>query len=204
LQNLEKHPAILSPDGEFRIVLEVKSEDDDYGSMHVYQRERLLRSFDLRDLSGGVFLKWSPDSRAFYLMWSDGGIIGRYSVRVFSVDGEKVIESPTTRVAERDFAKRYYCETRGNNVYAIRWVNAEQLLIAAEVYPTSDCGRDMGITAGYIVRVEDGHILRQYSGKQLQAMWPSDCPDGIWPSGLWGPAEMEKARKSQSRSQRSH
>ncbi|MGO9864896.1 MAG: hypothetical protein ACLPLR_14885 [Terriglobales bacterium] len=156
---------IRSPDGQQRAVLSGYRErkDSGDGTLQVFHRQTLLRQFRLRDLSAGIYFKWAPDSTAFYLMWSDGGAIGNYHVRVFRVRDNRVLEAPTTRVAERDFAKRHYCKTRRNNVYAVHWLaNSDEIVISTAVYPTSDC-EDMGFTLGYLVRTDDGTIIKRYS-----------------------------------------
>jgi hypothetical protein len=80
-----------------------------------------------------------------------------------------VLEVPTTRVAERDFAKRHYCKARGNNVYAVHWLtNSDEILISTEVYPTSDCGKDLGLTAGYLVRTDDGTIIKKFPQPEIE------------------------------------
>jgi hypothetical protein len=74
-----------------------------------------------------------------------------------------------------DFHSRYDCQARGNNVEALKWSMGD-LLLLTEVYPTSDCGRDLGHIEGYLIRLPDGAIrehltlnqLRQYPGVCLQ------------------------------------
>jgi hypothetical protein len=204
LQSLEKRPVIGSPNGYYRVIL-LGREDQEAGSLQVFHDEKLLKEFRLRDLSAGIFLKWAPDSRAFYLMWSNGGMIGGYSVRVFRIAGNRVMEVPATEQAERDFARAHYCQSRGNNVFAINWLGgSDSLLIATQVYPTGDCGKDMGLYGGYEVRVDDGSIVRRYSEKELKSVWPDGCPSGIWPTGLWGDAELQRAKQELKDKEQSH
>ncbi|MFI5111131.1 MAG: hypothetical protein ACHP78_20100 [Terriglobales bacterium] len=202
--SLEKKPAVASPDGRYRVVL-VGQEDAEDGGLQVFRGGKLLSAFRLQDLSGGIFVKWAPDSRAFYFMWSNGGTIGGYSVRVFRVADDRVAEVLVTAHAERDFARRYYCKSRGNNVFAIQWLNGSgRLLIATQVYPTSDCGKDMGLYRGYEVRTDDGSILHRYSEKELRSVWPDGCPSRIWPTGLWGDAELQQAKQELKNKEQSH
>ncbi len=183
----------------------IGKEDQETGSLHVFHDERLLKEFRLQELSAGILVQWAPDSRAFYLMWSNGGMIGGYSVRVFRTAGNSVKEVPATEQAERDFAQSHYCKTRGNNVFAIRWVNgSDTLLIATQVYPTSDCGKDMGLYGGYEVRIDDGAVIHHYSEQQLKSVWPDGCPSRIWPTGLWGDAELQRAKQELKSKEQSH
>ena len=64
------------------------------------------------------------------------------------------------------------------------------------VYPTSDCGKELGLYGGYLVRATDGTILRRYSERQLKSIWPVGCPSDIYPTGLWGSDDLKKAQEA--------
>jgi hypothetical protein len=195
LQDLEKEPAIQSPDGRYRVIPGVKSEDDGYGRLRVLRGAKQLASFEIRDLSGGIFVAWAPDSKAFYFMWSNGGATGGYGVRVFKISDTAAVEIPTTKTAELDFERRYPCPARGHNVFAVKWLEGSgRMLLGLQVYPTSDCGGNMGRYRGYLVDTGSGALIRQYSGEELKSVWPAGCPSDIWPTGLWGSDDLEKAR----------
>jgi hypothetical protein len=197
LQDLEKGVSVTSPDNRYRVTLSVRSEDDDFGQLRVYAGDDMRGSYELHDLSGGIFIKWSPDSRAFYLMWSNGGAIGGYEVRAFRITGGQVTETVITKKAEDEFERKHPCPDRGHNVYAVRWLNgSEELLLAMQVYPTSDCGKELGLYGGYLVGATDGTILRRYSERQLKSIWPVGCPSDIYPTGLWGSDDLKKAQES--------
>jgi hypothetical protein len=125
-QDLEKEPRVPSPNGQYRVVLGVRSEDDDHGWIRVYDGAGLRGTYELHDLSGGIFVNWSPDSRAFYVMWSNGGSIGAYDVRAFTVVGVQATEVPLTTPAEHEFERKHPCSDRGHNVYAVRWFNGSK------------------------------------------------------------------------------
>jgi hypothetical protein len=78
-------------------------------------------------------------------------------------------EVPASERAVADFKSRHYCQARGNNVQAYRWLSSEQLLVVTSVYPTGDCGLDGGYIEGYVVRVKDGSIIRHLNLKELNA-----------------------------------
>jgi hypothetical protein len=130
-------------------------------------------------------------------MWSNGGMIGGYEVRVFRATDESAQELPSTKQAEHDFRAHHNCAARGINVFAIQWLgrDSNQLLLATQKYPTSDCGKDAGRFGGYLVRSTDGEILKTYSEKQIKAIWPKGCPTRIWPTGLWGEAQLQQANE---------
>lgn len=200
LQDLEQERSIASPNGRNTVTVGVKSEDDGEGWMRVRSVKGSVKSFKLLDLSGGVFVKWAPDSRAFYIMWSNGGAIGAYRLRVFRVLDHEIRELPTALQAERDFERRYPCEARGHNTFAIEWKLASaQILLAEQVYPTGDCGRRAGLYGGYLVRVDDGVILLRYTEPELKRVWPQGCPGTVYPSGLWGSDDLKKAQEERRR-----
>lgn len=128
-------------------------------------------------------------------MWSNGGAIGGYSVRVFRIKAATVIEVPSSAQAERDFARRYPCRTRGHNTFAIQWMNgSRELLVAQEVYPAGDCGPNAGRFGGYLVRVDDGAVVRRYSQTQLRRIWPEGCPTWVYPTAFLTSEDFKKAQ----------
>jgi hypothetical protein len=72
-----------------------------------------------------------------------------------------------------EFKTRHYCKTRGNNVSALKWVRGN-LLILTEVYPTGDCGLELGHLEGYLVSVPEGKILEHMTLNQLKH-YPGVC-----------------------------
>lgn len=110
----------------------------------------------------------------FALTYSDGGAIGGFHVRVFHVDGDIVTDvSKSIDKAVADFKGRHYCKERGNNVTALKWIKGD-LLLMAEVYPTGDCGPDLGHIEAYRVGVPDGKIREHLTLNQLRR-YPGIC-----------------------------
>lgn len=115
-----------------------------------------------------------PNQGRMSLTYSDGGAIGGFHVRVFLIDGKGVKDvSKCIDAAVANFKARHYCETRGNNVTALKWIHGK-LLLLTEVYPTGDCGADAGHTEGYLVSVPDGKILEHMTLSQLKR-YPGVC-----------------------------
>ena len=72
-------------------------------------------------------------------------------------------------------SRGHYCKTRGNNVTALRFIgDARHLLLMTDVYPTGDCGADLGHTEGYVIGVPDGKIQRHLSLQELKR-FPGIC-----------------------------
>jgi hypothetical protein len=103
-ESLKQQRSVSSPDGQFQLALGDYREERDSESadLRVLHHKRVLGRYKLQDLSAGIFVKWSPDSRAFYIMWSNGGMIGGYDVRVFRVSPDMVREVFPVRVAKRN------------------------------------------------------------------------------------------------------
>ncbi len=116
----------------------------------------------------------TPNQAHIALTYSDGGGIGGFHVRVFLIDGKGVRDvSRCIDAAVADFKARHYCETRGNNVTALKWISGD-LLLLTEVYPTGDCGRDAGHMEAYLVSVPEGKILGHMTLNQLKH-YPGVC-----------------------------
>ena len=174
--DLKEERRVASPDGQRSVFLRVRGDNPSGGSLRVETRGSVIGRFALRDLSGNIVIGWAPDSNAFYFMWSNGGAVGGYELRVFRVSASSAAEVPAARESLRDFARRYPCPTRGHNTFPIQWRNGSRdLLVAHQVYPTSDCGRHLGLYAGYIVRVTDGAIRQRYSEEELKRAAPKEC-----------------------------
>lgn len=109
---------------------------------------------------------WSPDSKAFFVTYSDGGNVGTYHVKIFYVgpSGLRVIEPVPNG---RRLLTPTCFDREVPNVGAIRWGSeSSRLLIAAEIPPHSSCA-DMGTFRAFEISVPDGRVLKRYG--QLQA-----------------------------------
>lgn len=138
---------------------------------------KILYHFQVADFSNpNGTVVWAPDGKAFAVDYSDGGAIGNFHVRLFSVSGEAVKDVSTAiEPAVNDFKSRHYCKTRGNNVTALKFIrDARHLLLMTDVYPTGDCGPDLGHTEGYVVSVPDGKIQRHLTLQGLKR-FPGIC-----------------------------
>ncbi len=200
-----KKPVVWSPDHTKHVRLwstpQDAEADEGIFSLSMYSGNRLLKTITLKDLSAATFVKWSPDSKAFYVMWSDGGAVGGYHVRAFLVGEDNVVESPAPRAVAANFAKHHYCKTRGNNLYAIRWENgSQQLLLRPEVYPTSDCAPQTAMSAEYLVKTVDGRIVEKGTVKEMTP-FSNGCPSDVFPGAFATQNQVEEYRKSQDNDQ---
>jgi hypothetical protein len=134
------------------------------GKFTLSRERKVIFSTNLKDLSASVSVVWSETSDWFAITWSDGGAIGSFHTRVFHLVGEKVNEAESVGIAYDDFRSRHWCRTRGDNVQAYGWdKDTGALVLLTSVYPTGDCGKDLGHTEAYLVQPVDGAILRHLS-----------------------------------------
>jgi|HubBroStandDraft_2_1064218.scaffolds.fasta_scaffold05404_2 hypothetical protein len=191
---------IWSPDHQKHVRLSSKPQhaDCDEGTFHIsiYSGTQRLTTFVPEDLSAATFVKWSPDSKGVYVMWSDGGAVGGYHVRAFLVSDTQAVESSAPRIVAEDFSRKHSCKTRGNNLYAVRWMNGStQLLLQPEVYPTSDCGSESGFTSGYLVNMSSGAIIKRFTGEQMSPL-TKGCPSDIYPTALTTQDQIQQPKKA--------
>lgn len=160
---------VISPDRLKRAVL---ARD---GSLRILSAGRQLGIINLPEISADLSVIWSPDSENLGITYSDGGATGAFHAHVYRLMGSRVIElSKPVQAAFDDFKREHYCKTRGNNEYVLGWpAIPNTVFVVAEVYPTSDCGPDMGRAWGYLMGF-DGRILRRYSNTMTQGL-TNDC-----------------------------
>lgn len=165
LGDFEKQPTIFSPDKTKAVQLTKEYK------FRVKVANSVISEIKINDVSANVEIGWSPDSSQFFISYSDGGAVGRYRVRLFRLIGQTLTESqvPST-VAER-FKTRYWCASRGNNLFYLDWtLDSKVGFFVAEVYPTGDCGKDLGVYRGYEVSLENRKILRVFSEKETDSI----------------------------------
>lgn len=165
LEDSEKEPVMSSPDKTKAIQL-----TKDY-KFRVKVAGTVISELTIKDVSTNIEIGWSPDSPQFFISYSDGGEVGGYHVRLFRLIGQTLTENrgPFT-VAER-FKAKYWCESRGNNLFFLDWTPDSKVgFFVAEVYPTGDCGKDLGLYRGYAVRLEDRQILHTFGEKETKSI----------------------------------
>jgi len=110
---------------------------------------------------------WSPDSKAFFVTYSDGGNVGTYHVRVVYVtdSGIRAIEPLPNG---RRLFKPICFDPENPNVGAIGWIGngSDQLAIAVEVPPHSSCA-SMGTFKAFVIQLPTGNVVSTYG--QIEA-----------------------------------
>lgn len=157
-------------EGDLSYSVKVYGKDEDQGDFVLRRANKLLLRTPLKDLSASVCVIWSGDDHNFAVTWSDGGAIGNFHVRVFHVERDTVSELPAWEKAYNAFKLRHWCKTRGDNIQAFGWLpDSRGLVLVLSVYPTGDCGPDLGHTEGYVVDASTGDIEQNWDERKLDA-----------------------------------
>lgn len=163
---------ISSPDGTKLILVRPREQPDSEEKHTVFVRSgnRLYRTKigALVNAEAG----WSPDSKAFFITYSDGTNVGTYHVRIVypTPSGLRTIEPVPN-------GRRLYQPTcldpEAPNVGAIGWVgqDSSELAIAVQVPPLSSCA-SKGTFKAFVLRLPSGTVvseLGQIEAKKLFA-----------------------------------
>ena len=131
------------------------------GGFTLHRGHKTILSTRFENLSASVFVTWSEKNDWLAVTWSDGGAIGNFHTRVFHLSEDEVKEVDSVKAAYADFRSRHWCKTRGDNVQAYGWDRKTgTLVLVTSVYPTGDCGRDLGHTEAYMVHPVDGAVRK--------------------------------------------
>jgi hypothetical protein len=139
-------------------------------------------------LQGGVGaeLAWSPDSKAFFVTWSDAGLDGEYHTLVYYVSEHGLRKVNLDLATKRAFGHPVPClGSTLVNVVGVAWVEGSQrMLVAAQVPPLSICDSyntfkafEVSLPAAVVIKpygqVPAKKKFWTYLGKDLR-----DAPDG--------------------------
>ncbi len=144
---------------------------------------KLVRTVSISDLGNpNGWLAISSNRRRFAITWSNAGASGGWNTRVFHVtpQGDILEDTGIVHAVIEDFSARHSCKTRDDNFETVRWMDDDHLLISAGVYPTSDCGREMDYTEGYLLQLSTQQIERRLTYKQLLNL-PGICTWNNYP-----------------------
>ena len=170
--------------GESGVKLYVDAASETATTVRFRKEGKIISERSLRNMyNSNGWIAVSEDRRRVAINWSDGGALGGWHVTLASLSDAGQIEygDRAVRAVEKSFSAGHFCKERGNNYKALRWVDNHRLLVSAQVYPTSDCGPDMGFTAAYVVDVASGKVERQLS--EAQALrYPGVCTQNDDPS----------------------
>lgn len=174
-----KHPDVVSPDGNSDIHL------TENFAFRVLSRGKKVTTLSYKDMSCCIEVGWSPDSKQFFIMYSDGGAVGGFITHVFRIAGTHAFESPATRTVANRFRSHHYSTFPGINLYFLDWTpDSRRVFLVAEVPPASYYGKHMGFYAGFLADVASGRILRRFDEGKTNAIEKSCRATGSLPLSL--------------------
>jgi len=86
-----------------------------------------IGEIELPDDPVNTEIKWSSDSRAFFVEVSENAIGGQVTAYVVTGDALQKLEGP--EVVATEFAKHHDCKERGNIMQAMRWEQGSRQLL---------------------------------------------------------------------------
>jgi len=169
---------VRSPDGAKAIVVDTLVVEGDrfpHGYEKIWRVGVKANGMEYKTSIGELVdseVAWSPDSKAFFVTYSDGGNIGTFHVKVFYVGISGLKESEPIPNGRKLLVPKCF-DPEYPNVGAIKWLkDSSRLLIAVEVPPHSSCA-SMGTFRAYEINVPDGTVLRQYGQLRAKALFAS-------------------------------
>ena len=158
---------IPSPDGKKAIVVKPPKNPDSDETHTVLIR---AGSHVYRTKIGALVnaeAAWAPDSKAFFITYSDGGMVGTYHVRIVYVanSGIHVVEPVPNG---RSLFKPTCFDPETPNVGAIGWLGngSDKLAIAVEVPGHTSCA-SMGTFKAFVIQLPTGEVVSKYD--QIEA-----------------------------------
>lgn len=116
---------------------------------------------------------WAPDSRNFVINVSDGGLVGSWDVKFYSIDeDERPVLQHVEKLIRQISSNLLDCDPKEEaNIGAVSWLkHGKEILIVVEVPPHSSC-RNMGAIFGFRVSVKSGKIIERISEDDLRKKW---------------------------------
>ena len=124
---------------------------------------------DLSNFIGSMNLtefKYTDDSTAVFVNSSLGGFTGDWHTHIYRFKNGKAQEFDILKVLKASGLPKS-SEDCDPNIYSIAWLHENsQLLVLAEIPPSSSCGVNMGLSRGYVVDLDHHRVIETYSAKQ--------------------------------------
>ena len=161
---------IKSPDGNKTVL--IKSLYNEKLDQHISITLRDGKSTYAARLDGwNPEVLWSPDSSQFAVNQTvGGGGFGQKSY-VFSVQSGRLRRTDVSPTVEKAFGSPVKCEVPvPPNTAIIKWLDADSVLVVAEVVPVSVC-KCSGSFRSYVVSLADLSIRRSYSQAETKTLF---------------------------------
>jgi len=165
---------VLSPDSVKTIVAKRKKD----GEMEVYI---LVKGEKIpTDIGSQVNCEvaWAPDSKAFSVTYSDGGLVGTYYTDIYNLEGSVLRKVGVRAEVEKDYwnwIKHITCTwPDGPNVVVIKWLeNSRRLLVAAQI-PTHTVCDSFGTFKAYELLLPEGKIMKRHVQIETKRLFWND------------------------------
>ena len=117
---------------------------------------------------------WAPNSLAFIVNESDGGLVGTWSAHYFSIEHGQPVSHSLDAVVRKLVTQGLRCDAGETPNFGVAgWVNGgSSVLLIEEIPPHSSC-RNMGAFIGVEVSVSSWTVSRRFSERALQKRWPN-------------------------------
>jgi hypothetical protein len=119
---------------------------------------------------------WAPNSRAFVISGSDGGIVGEWKTHLYMLDTESKPVAHDVAGLIAPLVKEFpQCGEEASyvNLAAIAWMNgSDDLAVVAEVPPHGTC-RNMGALRGFLISTRTWKVSAQLTEAELRDAWKS-------------------------------
>lgn len=126
---------------------------------------------DLSNFIGSMNLtefKYTDDSTAVFMNSSLGGFTGDWHTHIYRFKNGKAQEFNILKVLKASGLPKS-SEDCDPNIYSIAWLRKNsQLLVIAEIPPSSSCGVNMGLSRGYVVDLDHNRVIESYSAKEYE------------------------------------
>lgn len=112
---------------------------------------------------------WSADSRQLAINTSDGGVVGTWEAKLFTIDTQGIPEAlALSDTLTKTMTKQLRCKSQEvANMAVLAW-SGDEVLFLAEVPPHSSCA-NMGQILGFRVALKSKKLMEVFSEKSLRA-----------------------------------
>jgi hypothetical protein len=164
---VEGDATVKSPDGAKSVALR-PVENDQYTSIVVRAAGKKFVAH-LPGFRSEVL--WSPDSQAFAVNQTEGGGGIGQRTYVFYVEMNQLRKVDVSRSVERAFGSPVKCEVPvPPNTAVLKWLDAQGVLVAAEVVPVSLCNCPNTFKS-YEVSLPQPRIMRSYTQAETKRLF---------------------------------
>jgi hypothetical protein len=204
---------IVSPDGKSAVELSYKTLPDDPDIFSASLRVRSLgRDRGEVDLVASVEdeIRWSPDSKAFFINGNDNGY-GDDHLAVYLLDDSHLVRVYISREIEQDMVRSFPpCQAKNADdncaelaadhdyfgVVGLDWIgSSSKIVVMAQVTCSSSMGGIWCQILGYEIEVPSGKILRRMEPKEFAKRWQHSM---AWKFQLPDPPEFKAEARSNS------